>query len=245
MEQRRLRLGDIVDDYCPRERRLSNHLVVAMIGDEVKQTRCTTCDAEHAFKHGKVPARRKRAETASPVPAPATSVAGKLTADPEPAAVDAEAVAARPDPVLRAPRTAPAAEKPAPPAPPPADVESEEPLVASGDAPDEGPFHRRLIRATLPRREGDVPTRPLPDFTLRLPGARVGPFRNGDNRNAQRQFQGNWIGQPGNTKSNRGPGKDRPGRPKGGHGNRPGAFANTGNGGRNQQGRSGNKKRSR
>ena len=47
MQQRRLRLGDILDDYCPRERRITNHVVVAMIDDEVKQTRCTTCDADH------------------------------------------------------------------------------------------------------------------------------------------------------------------------------------------------------
>ncbi len=47
MEQRRLRLGDILDDYCPRERRVTNHAVVAMIEDKVQQTRCTTCDAEH------------------------------------------------------------------------------------------------------------------------------------------------------------------------------------------------------
>ena len=29
MEQRRLRLGDILDDYCPRERRVTNHAIVA------------------------------------------------------------------------------------------------------------------------------------------------------------------------------------------------------------------------
>src|SRR5512132_3735221 len=60
MEQRRLRLGDILDDYCPRERRLTNHAVVAMIEEDVKQTRCTTCDAEHAYKGGKIPKRRKK-----------------------------------------------------------------------------------------------------------------------------------------------------------------------------------------
>ncbi len=51
MQQRQLRLGDILDDYCPRERRLTNHVVVAMVGDDVKQTRCTTCDADHEYKH--------------------------------------------------------------------------------------------------------------------------------------------------------------------------------------------------
>ena len=34
MEQRRLRLGDILDDYCPRERRVTNHAVVAMIEED-------------------------------------------------------------------------------------------------------------------------------------------------------------------------------------------------------------------
>ena len=49
MQQRQPRLGDILDDYCPRERRVTNHAVVAMVGEEVKQTRCTTCDAEHDY----------------------------------------------------------------------------------------------------------------------------------------------------------------------------------------------------
>src|SRR5215211_2969444 len=62
MEQRRLRLGNILDDYCPRERRVTNHAVVAMIEENVKQTRCTTCEAEHAYKGGREPRRRKKAE---------------------------------------------------------------------------------------------------------------------------------------------------------------------------------------
>src|SRR4051794_2272590 len=63
MQQRRLRLGDILDDYCPRERRLTNHAVVAMIEDQVKQTRCATCDAEHPYKGGKVPSPRRKKES--------------------------------------------------------------------------------------------------------------------------------------------------------------------------------------
>src|SRR5690349_23245343 len=63
MEQRRLRLGDILDDYCPRERRVTNHAVVAMVEEDVKQTRCTTCDAEHVYKGGKAPRRRKTETT--------------------------------------------------------------------------------------------------------------------------------------------------------------------------------------
>src|SRR5207248_10155590 len=65
MQQRRLRLGDILDDYCPRERRVTNHAVVAMIDDQVKQTRCTTCDADHDYKGARVPGTRKKKKDAS------------------------------------------------------------------------------------------------------------------------------------------------------------------------------------
>src|SRR2546430_15390863 len=63
MQQRQLRLGDILDDYCPRERRVTNHVVVAMVEADVKQTRCTTCDAEHEYKHARVPRQRRKADT--------------------------------------------------------------------------------------------------------------------------------------------------------------------------------------
>jgi hypothetical protein len=59
MQQRRPRLGDVLDDYCPRERRVTNHVVVAMIEDEVKQTRCSTCDADHEYKQARIPAPRR------------------------------------------------------------------------------------------------------------------------------------------------------------------------------------------
>src|SRR5215203_5810394 len=61
--QRQLRLGDILDDYCPRERRVTNHAIVAMVGPDVKQTRCSTCDTEHEYKHAKVPRQRRKSET--------------------------------------------------------------------------------------------------------------------------------------------------------------------------------------
>src|SRR6202035_2699224 len=62
MQQRQPRLGDVLDDYCPRERRVTNHVVVAMVGDDVKQTRCSTCDADHEYKHAKVPRQRKKSD---------------------------------------------------------------------------------------------------------------------------------------------------------------------------------------
>ena len=76
MQQRQLRPGDILDDYCPRERRLTNHVVVAMIGEDIKQTRCTTCDADHEYKHARVPRQRKKSEAAA-ILSPVASVAPK------------------------------------------------------------------------------------------------------------------------------------------------------------------------
>jgi hypothetical protein len=65
---------------------------------------------------------------------------------------------------------------------------------------EEGPAHRRLIRATLPRLEGQPPpTRPAPEFTIRQPANRPGRFRP---RHQQQQrgaspFQGNRSGNMG------------------------------------------------
>ncbi len=181
MEQRRLRLGDILDDYCPRERRLTNHAVVAMIEENVKQTRCTTCDAEHAYKGGKLPRRRKK-ET--PAALYKEVLAGHLSPDGAPIApelapevpdVPAVPVAAAP-PVASVPEPAPA---------PVAAVAvgGEGQAGAEEDEQDaplpveEGPVHRPLIRAQLPRIEGQKEERRLPEFTIRQRGAGNGHFR--------------------------------------------------------------------
>ena len=89
MEQRPLRLGDIVDDYCPRERRLTNHAIVALVEDGIRQTRCTTCDAEHVYKNGREPRLRKKKDDE-------TAAEGQLVVakPPEPAAEAREIEAA-------------------------------------------------------------------------------------------------------------------------------------------------------
>src|SRR4029079_18592748 len=86
-QQRQLRLGDILDDYCPRERRVTNHAVVAMIEADVKRTRCTTCDAEHEYKHAKVPRQRRKADTPAALYAQVAAAGPKRIAH-DPAAGD-------------------------------------------------------------------------------------------------------------------------------------------------------------
>src|SRR5262245_47513934 len=159
MDQRRLRLGDILDDYCPRERRVTNHVVVAMIEDDVKQTRCSTCDAEHEYKQARVPSPRRTKPVAA-IQDGAESFESKPVLAPVKPAADLQDVPDETEPaVLDEPAAAPIAptfsNTPGEAAPMQA---SAEPVV---DAPigepnqeDEGPVHRRLIRATLPRPEG-------------------------------------------------------------------------------------------
>ena len=62
MQDRRYRPGDVLDDYCPRERRITDHAIVAMIEDEIRRTRCGSCDAEHEYKEGKVPTPRRKTQ---------------------------------------------------------------------------------------------------------------------------------------------------------------------------------------
>jgi hypothetical protein len=163
MQQRQLRLGDIVDDYCPRERRVTNHAIVAMVEQDVKQTRCSTCDTEHEYKQAKVPPQRKK--KAAPGALYQEVLAG-IPRKPSPAVEGTE------EPPSAKPAEAEAAPEPA----------NEPALAASVPEPVdeiEGPVHRPLIRATLPRPEGQAPTRQAPEFTIRQPLARPGRFRQG------------------------------------------------------------------
>lgn len=58
MPDRPLRLGDVLDDYCPRCRLLLNHDVASLIGVEVAKVTCRTCFNTHDYKHAQVPQKR-------------------------------------------------------------------------------------------------------------------------------------------------------------------------------------------
>ena len=218
MLPRQLRVGDLVDDYCPRERRLTDHAIVALVGDDVRQVRCTACDGEHEYRKGKVPVSRKK-KPGVPLPPGGTVQASA----PPPTTAD---------------------EQPADPAPakPAVNEEPDDPPQPGQD----GPFHRRLIRATLPKIDGaEVPARPIPEFTMHRPAAayphRFGkPFRPGQPGGGQHRPSGKGPGGPrpggarhgqgqgqghsdGNTFGNRGGrgGHSGPGGPGGPGGPRP------------------------
>jgi hypothetical protein len=48
-----LRLGDLVDDYCPRCRLLLNHAVASLVDGQVVKVICQTCYSEHAYQRGR------------------------------------------------------------------------------------------------------------------------------------------------------------------------------------------------
>lgn len=54
-----LRLGDIIDDYCPRCKLLLNHAVASMVEGNVVKVVCQTCHSEHPFKNAVVPPKKK------------------------------------------------------------------------------------------------------------------------------------------------------------------------------------------
>jgi hypothetical protein len=59
MADRAPRLGDVLDDYCPRCRLLLNHDVSSLFGDEVAKVTCRTCHNTHDYRHAQVPPKRR------------------------------------------------------------------------------------------------------------------------------------------------------------------------------------------
>jgi hypothetical protein len=225
MQQRQLRLGDIIDDYCPRERRLVSHTFVAMVGNDVRLTRCTTCDTEHPFKGGKVPRLRKKKTS---VEAAYEEVLESVKQDTQPHAV-----------LVAHPENDEPASTPVPDEPQNAAAFTDNDAdAAQNTAPEEVRLHRPLIRAQLPRIEREPAARPVPEFTIRQANKRPGRFQNNNNSRPGRFAKAG--GQGGNT---RGASGGQGGRQ--GHGRPQGHGGPMRSGGGRPQGQAGPRKRSR
>jgi len=53
-----LRLGDVIDDYCVKCRRVTNHSIVSMLARQPAKMRCRTCYHEHDYRHGEAPPKK-------------------------------------------------------------------------------------------------------------------------------------------------------------------------------------------
>jgi hypothetical protein len=49
------RLGDVIDDFCVRCKRVMNHNVVSVINNEPAKVRCRTCHSDHDYRHEQAP----------------------------------------------------------------------------------------------------------------------------------------------------------------------------------------------
>ena len=49
------RLGDDIDDFCVRCKRIMNHSVVSVVNREPAKVRCRTCHSDHDYRHEQAP----------------------------------------------------------------------------------------------------------------------------------------------------------------------------------------------
>jgi hypothetical protein len=86
-----LRLGDIIDDFCVKCRRLTNHAIVSLVDGGAAKVRCRTCYHDHDYRHEQPPPSKKElkmaaealaARTAGQNPQPADAAGALEVEDP-------------------------------------------------------------------------------------------------------------------------------------------------------------------
>src|SRR5689334_10234688 len=53
------RLGDVIDDFCVKCRRLTNHAVVSLLNGSAAKVRCRTCYSDHDYRNEQAPPSKK------------------------------------------------------------------------------------------------------------------------------------------------------------------------------------------
>ena len=104
---RECRLGDDIDDYCVRCKRIMNHSVVSVLNAEPAKVRCRTCHNDHDFRHEQAPPPkvdlRKQAlfnealKRLDPTAAPVSAVVAEVDIDVAELAVDEADLALDPE----------------------------------------------------------------------------------------------------------------------------------------------------
>jgi len=86
-----IRLGDVIDDFCVKCKRIMNHAVVSLMNGEPAKVRCRTCHNDHDYRHEQAPPPkvdpRKQAlfneVLAKVTPTPAPTAASAPAGDPQ------------------------------------------------------------------------------------------------------------------------------------------------------------------
>ena len=88
---RDLRLGDVIDDYCVKCRRLTNHSIVSLVDGDAAKVRCRTCYSDHQYLREIIPPSKKELQKqklfeavlsgagVAPVDAPASEAVAEST----------------------------------------------------------------------------------------------------------------------------------------------------------------------
>ena len=53
------RLGDDIDDYCVKCKRITNHAVVSLVEDTAAKVRCQACYSEHDYRREIAPPTKR------------------------------------------------------------------------------------------------------------------------------------------------------------------------------------------
>src|SRR5579864_9819378 len=60
-----LRLGDVIDDYCVKCKRLTNHSIVSLLNGSAAKVRCRTCYSDHDYRNEQAPPSKKDVKKAA------------------------------------------------------------------------------------------------------------------------------------------------------------------------------------
>jgi len=75
------RLGDDLDDYCIKCKRVTNHSLLAMVDHEPAKLRCRSCYHEHSYRHGEAPPSRKEQQKSELFKSVLSSIAPESAAE--------------------------------------------------------------------------------------------------------------------------------------------------------------------
>jgi hypothetical protein len=54
-----LRLGDVIDDFCVKCKRVTNHSIVSIVDGGPAKVRCRSCYNDHDYRHEQAPPSKK------------------------------------------------------------------------------------------------------------------------------------------------------------------------------------------
>ena len=62
---REYRLGDTLDDYCIKCKRITNHNIVSVVEEQPAKVRCCSCYNDHDYRHEIAPPTKKELKKAA------------------------------------------------------------------------------------------------------------------------------------------------------------------------------------